>query len=316
MIIVISLFSGIGATLIAVYLYLARQFSIHGDQQIDDLAANVAAWTVMFAVGLGLLIKYFLLDHATGDSNFRRILFSVITTYGLIGTATIVRAMSRHFVVEKDVHIGLQIWRYSTHNEHSTGDISGGKDGQHSTIYYHTIKPTPQSMVYVVIMWFSSACLVAFSAWLLYISIGKLAPPADFHMIYLTTFITLGIVYVLLSVAWFIWSWVSKPFRSCFSAHFDVFCLSHCIFLAVVVFMLIGYRYTYSSVPNDFFPDETTVPALKLAYWTKISILQLILFPLVAMGVAKGGCLMANEYPVDLERYAKYILQQRRTRKE
>lgn len=124
-------------------------------------------------------------------------------------------------------------------------------------------------------------------------------PP--FKLTYLGYFIGMGILFLFAWGMWIYWSWASKELKGSFAAHFDVYYLSHAILIGATIFMLIGYRYTYQHVPDDFFDSPPTiVPALKFAYFQKIVGLNLILLPLFTMGATKGLSMALSVFPVDV----------------
>lgn len=297
MIAVTVVYAVVGFLLLTLYAYFAYEYCIYGDEQIDELMANLAAIFTMYITTLALLLRYFGLsdvDNDDDDLNFRRLLIVVMTSSGALSTILLVRAMTRHSTVEVTVSIGNQDWAC----------LQAGTPSS-NTILHGTVPRPWLSTIYSSVVWLSTAALLSFVVWLLVLGTARSTVPDHFHAIYLTTFITLGAVSVVLTVAWILWTWGSGLVKRCFAAHFDVFYVSHALFIAAIVFMLLGYRYTYSEVPDDYFPDGTTIPSLKLAYWNKISILQFVLLPIFSMAVAKGAMLMSQEYPIDVHRYAK-----------
>jgi hypothetical protein len=113
----------------------------------------------------------------------------------------------------------------------------------------------------------------------------------------------MGVMTLLLWLLWIGWSYASKNLKGQFAAHFDVYYLTHMILPVGVIFMLLGYRYVYSDVPDDYFDSPPTiVPALKLAYFQKIMMLQFILLPLVAIGIGKGFTMLGNMFPIDIHK--------------
>lgn len=309
---IIGVFTGVGALLLLLYIFFCVKFMHHGDEQLDELLSNVLAIGTMYFVLLGLLVKFFVFndtDNDNDDLNFRRLLYTVFTGYGIFGMVIIIKAITRHMTIAKEVMINYQTWRASPYNE----GIMETKVQSKGTIYAveYNAKPHKRIILFMFVMWISTAIILALSVWLLFLSVGSSAVP-DFGIIYMVTAITMGTTYVVLTLTWISWSFMSVHYKACFTSHFDVFYATHAIYLAVVCFMLIGYRYTYWYVPDTFFESPgVTVPALKLAYFNKISILQFIMLPLLAMGIGKGVCLMANEYPVDLKKYQEEVKRQK-----
>jgi hypothetical protein len=308
MVIIISIFAGLGFILIGLYCYFSAQFMKHGDEQFDELLANVMALSTMYLCAFGLLVKFFVLDdtnNTSDDLNFRRLLFTVVACYGIFGLILIIRAIARHLSVEKTVMINYQHWMYSTYNCPSEMAYETPTPNKSDTIYVHehTAKPHWGVIGFMITMWVTTAVCLALTIWLLWMIVGEKTAP-EFRTLYLTNFIALGSLYVILTVVWAAWNMMSEHYKGCFTAHFDVFYGTHAVYIAVIVFMLIGYRYTYWYVPDAFFENPgVTVPALKMAYFTKLAILMFVLLPLLAMGIAKGTCLMINEWPVNLPKY-------------
>jgi len=113
MIIVLVVFSVVGAVLFACYIWFSRKFVYHGDEQWDDLISNNAALVTMWVVEFGLLCRYFTLgdiNNNGADLNFRRVLYIVFGIYGVAALVIIVRAISRHMAMEKTIYISQQSW--------------------------------------------------------------------------------------------------------------------------------------------------------------------------------------------------------------
>jgi len=158
----------------------------------------------------------------------------------------------------------------------------------------------------MVAMWITTLLCIAFSIWFLWDIVGASVVP-EFYTIYLTTFIGLGTMFVVLTVVWVCWNMMTEQFHGAFTAHFDVFYAAHAIYIAAFLLMLVGYRYVYWHVPNTQFENPgVTVPALKLAYFNKIATVLFTLLPFLAMGGGKGVCLMATQWPLDFIKWSKW----------
>lgn len=298
MIAVISVYTAVGVILSGLYIWVSVGFMRWGDEQLDEFLANLFAILTMFITGMGLLIEYFVifdtekdlggLDNSNNDLNFRRVIHSIFAVYGIFGLMIIIRCITRHLAVEKVIIVNEAF-------------------GQQSLDIYKTTykaRTTANLTISAFFMWISSSIIMSFIIWHLVVIINASAVP-PFKTIYLTTYITLGIVFLALTALSILWYFSSKSISGAFNAHMDSFYWSHAIMCVAIIVMLVGYRYTYNSVPDNqpciTCPIEDpaiTVPALKLAYFNKLAIVELALLPLLAMGIAKGVAIMAVEFPI------------------
>lgn len=308
MIAIITIYAILGAALLGSHVFLSVKFSKVGEEQLDDLAANAAALFTMFITTLGLLSRYFVLtiDDSTDDHSLRRLIYVTIEGFGLFSVIIIVRSLSRHTAVARKVIIDHQFWRTQgiemiNKNAQTDGRI------EHFVRQYITT-PGYGRIGFLVLMGVYTSTLLSLTIWLLVKGGVAVDAIPSFNGVYLGYFVTMGVMITSLWFVWVCWSVEAKYLKGPFAAHFDVYYLTHMILPVSVIFMLIGYHYVYSQVPDNFFDvGATIVPALKFAYFQKIVMIQLLLLPLLAMGIAKGSAMLSNIYPVNIQVIKKIL---------
>jgi hypothetical protein len=283
----------LGIFLMVVYLYLNVRDEDHNTEEITSSSLCMLS---MVLVSLGLLINYSVShggDEGDSTTNFRRTIQVVISTYGFTSIIILCKGICRHFSIHKTVD--------------STGKVRNVSDKEDAifTTQYES-SPGEKFLLFVIITAFSTSIIVSMSIWFLILHVGTDVLP-DFGTIFHTIVVSWSFVFLLDLASVITWKRSYCRYKPSFTNNMEIFFIGQMIYIVMILFMLLGYRYNYWSVPDDQFETPgITIPTLKSAYLNKISILMMTTIPYLGMGMGRSLHVIRTRWPVILHKYIRY----------